>query len=157
LWTLADFKSKAPGLDWTEYFQGAGLARQTHFMVWQPTAFAGESALVASEPLDTWKDWMAFHLIENYAAVLPKQFADERFSFFGTTLSGIAQPRPRWQRAVSVVNGNLPDAVGKMYAKRYFPPEAKAEVQAMVTNIISAFRARLEGITWMADSTKKEA
>ena len=63
-WTQADFSAKAPGLDWTEYFRAAGLSQQSSFIVWQPTAFTGESALVASTPLETWKDWLAFHLIE---------------------------------------------------------------------------------------------
>lgn len=157
LWTPADFKSKAPGLDWGEFFQGAGLGKQAHFMVWQPTAFSGESALVASVPLQDWKDWMAYHLIEDYAFILPKAFADERFNFFGKVLGGTTEQRPRWDRAVNVVNGMVPDAVGKIYAKRYFSPEAKAEVQQMVANIIASFRKRVEALTWMAPSTKKEA
>src|SRR5208283_5396838 len=65
-WKQADFAAKAPGLDWGEYFRAAGLSKQASFIVWQPTAFAGESALVASTPLDTWKDWLAYHLIEEY-------------------------------------------------------------------------------------------
>lgn len=121
-WTQADFTAKAPGLDWTAFFQGANLSRQPRFTVWQPTAFTGESALVASIPLDTWKDWLSYHLIEAYAGVLPAALADERFSFFGKTLSGVSQQRPRWQRGVGVVNGFLGDAVGQIYAKRYFSP-----------------------------------
>lgn len=156
-WKAADFAAKAPGLDWHEYFQGAGLTKQASFIVWQPTAFTGESALVASTPLDTWKDWLAFHLIEQYAGVLPKAFADERFAFFGQTLSGTPQQRPRWQRGVAVVNGILGDAVGQIYAERYFSPEAKARAQAMVANIIEAFRLRIDGLTWMDAATKTEA
>jgi len=156
-WKSADFAAKAPGLDWHEYFHAAGLTKQASFIVWQPTAFAGESALVASVPLDTWKDWLAFHLIEQYAGVLPKAFADERFAFFGQTLSGTPQQRPRWQRGVRVVNGILGDAVGQIYAERYFSPEAKARAQAMVANIIEAFRLRIDGLTWMDAATKTEA
>jgi putative endopeptidase len=156
-WKQADFVAKAPGLDWAEYFRGAGLSEQTSFIVWQPTAFTGESALVASTSLDTWKDWLAFHLIEAYAGVLPKAFNDERFAFFGKILSGTPEQRPRWQRGVELVNGLLGDAVGKIYAQRYFPPEAKAEAQAMVANIISAFRKRIEALSWMAPATRAEA
>jgi putative endopeptidase len=156
-WKQADFVAKAPGLDWAEYFLSAGLAKQTSFIVWQPTAFAGESALVASTSLDTWKDWLAFHLIEAYANVLPKAFSDERFSFFGKTLTGTSEQRPRWQRGVDLVNGLLGDAVGQIYAQRYFPPEAKADAQAMVTNIISVFRKRIDALTWMDPKTKAEA
>ncbi|MGC9291546.1 MAG: M13 family metallopeptidase [Acidobacteriaceae bacterium] len=156
-WKQADFAAKAPGLDWAEYFRGAGLSQQASFIVWQPTAFTGESALVASTPLETWKDWMAFHLVDTYAGVLPKAFAEEQFNFFGKTLTGIPEQRPRWQRGVGVVNGELGDAVGQIYAQRYFPPEAKAQAQAMVSNLIAAYRKRLAALPWMDPATKAEA
>jgi putative endopeptidase len=156
-WKQADFAKNAPGLDWAQYFRGAGLTNKGSFIVWQPTAFAGESALVASAPLETWKDWLAYHAIEFYAAVLPKAFADERFAFFGKTLQGTPQQRPRWQRGVQVVNNFLGDAVGEIYAQRYFSPKAKAEGQEMVANIIEAFRKRIDALTWMNPSTKAEA
>lgn len=156
-WKQSDFDAKAPGLDWAEYFRGAGLEKQAEFTVWQPTAFAGESALVASVPLDTWKDWLAYHLIENYAPFLPKAVAEERFNFFGKTLSGVPQQRPRWQRGVFVVDGMLGDAVGKIYANKYFSPQAKAQAEAMVKNITDAFRKRIDALTWMNPATKAEA
>ncbi len=156
-WKQADFAAKAPGLDWGEYFRGAGLSKQATFIVWQPTAFAGESALVASTPLDTWKDWLAYHLIEEYSGVLPKALADERYAFFGKVLQGAPEQRPRWQRGVVIVNQYLGDDVGKIYAQRYFSPEAKAQAQAMVANIIAAFRKRIDALSWMAASTKAEA
>ena len=156
-WKLADFPAKAPGLDWTEFFRGAGLVNQASFIVWQPTAFTGESALVASTSLETWKDWLAFHLIEAYAGMLPKALTDERFNFVGKTLSGIPEQQPRWQRGVALVNGLLGDAVGQIYAQHYFSPEAKAQAQAMVANIIAAFRRRIEALTWMDPATKAEA
>jgi putative endopeptidase len=170
-WKQADFDSNAPGLDWAEYFRGAGLSQQTSFIVWQPTAFTGESALVASIPLDTWKDWLAFHLIDTYAAVLPKSFAEERFAFFGKVLSGKTDQPPRSQRGVSLINsptdetgssmlggrGVLRYAVGQMYAHRYLPPETKAQVEAMVVGIIAAFRRRINALSWMDSATKAEA
>ena len=156
-WRQTDFAAKAPGLDWSEYFNGAGLSKQTSFIVWEPTAFIGESALVASTSLDTWKDWLAFHMIEAYAEVLPKALADEHFAFFGKILSGTPEQPPRWQRGVSLVNSQLGDAVGQLYARRYFPPEAKADAQAMVANIILAFRKRIEALSWMDAATKSEA
>jgi putative endopeptidase len=170
-WKQGDFASNAPGLDWAEYFHGAGLSQQASFIVWQPTAFTGESALVASITLDTWKDWLAFHLIDTYSAVLPKGFADERFAFFGKALSGKADQPPRSQRGVSLINspwdetgtslldgrGVLGNAVGQMYAQHYFSPETKAQVEAMVGNIIAAFRRRINALSWMDTSTKAEA
>jgi putative endopeptidase len=156
-WKRTEFAAKAPGLDWAEYFRGAGLERQESFIVWQPGAFAGESALVASEPLETWKDLLAYHVIEAYGSVLPKAFADERFAFFGKTLQGTTEQRPRWARAVVTVNQWLGDAVGQMYAKQYFPPESKARVEKMVANIEEAFRQRIDALTWMDAATKAEA
>ncbi|MFY9746611.1 MAG: M13 family metallopeptidase [Acidobacteriaceae bacterium] len=157
LWQRSDFAAKAPGLDWDAYFTGAGLAQQQQFMVWTPTALAGESALVASTPIDTWKDWLAFHLIENYAAVLPHAVAEEQFSFGGKVLSGVQQQRPRWQLGVGLVNACLGDAVGQIYAQKFFPPQAKAQAQAMVANLIAAYHKRLDALTWLAPSTRAEA
>ena len=170
-WKQTDFVANAPGLDWTEYFRGAGLSQQASFIVWQPTAFTGESALVASVPLDTWKDWLVFHLIDTYAAVLPEEFADERFAFFGKALSGRRDQPPRSQLALSLINGSLDEtgysllegrgvlgnALGQMYAHRYFSPETKAQVEGMVANIIVAFRRRIDALSWMDSATKAEA
>ncbi len=156
-WKVSDFAAKAPGLNWAEYFRGAGLTQQSNFIVWQPTAFTGEAALVESTALDTWKDWMAFHLIEAQAGGLGKAFSDERFDFYGKTLSGTPEQRPRWKRGVDLVNTLLGDDVGRLYAARYFPPESKAQVQAMVTNIVAAFRKRIDALAWMSPATKAEA
>ena len=156
-WKASDFSAKAPGLDWAEYFHGAGLSQQYSFIVWQPSSFAGESALVASIALDTWKDWLAFHLLETYAGGLPKALSDESFAFFGKVLSGTPEQRVRWKRGVSLVNALLGDDVGQLYAQRYFPPEAKAQAEAMVANIVAAFRKRIDALNWMSPATKAEA
>jgi endothelin-converting enzyme/putative endopeptidase len=157
VWQMADFAKKAPGLDWAAYFAAAELAKQPSFIVWQPTAVTGEAALVATTPIDTWKDYLAFHLIEQYAASTSAALADERFNFTGKVLTGAQQQRPRDQRAVLLVNGVLGDAVGKIYAAQYFPPADKAKVEEMVTNLLAAFRTRLEHLTWMAPATRAEA
>jgi putative endopeptidase len=156
-WKMADFASKAPGLDWDAFFAAAGLGKQASFIVWQPSAVTAEATLVQSVPLAIWKDYLAYHLIERNAGVLPKSFAQESFQFFGTTLSGVSQQRPRDQRAIALVNATLGDAIGQIYAQRYFPPAAKAQAQALVDNLMAAFRTRLENLTWMAPATKKEA
>ena len=163
-------RRQRPGLDWAEYFRGAGLSGQASFIVWEPTAFTAESALVASVALDAWKDWLAFHLIDDYADVLPKALADERFAFFGKVLSGTTEQHPRLQRGVALVSdpdrgatstlagrGVLGNALGQMYARRYFSPETKAQVEAMVANIIAAFRRRIDALSWMDSATKAEA
>ncbi len=160
-WRLADFTVKAPGLDWPEFFRAAGLANpnetQKTFIVWQPAAFTGEAALVASQPLDAWKDLLAYHDIEAYTVATSKALADEHFAFFGTTLSGATQQRPRDFRGDVLVSATLGDAVGQLYVKRFFSPEAKAQAEAIVANLLAAFRVRLENIAWMAPETKKEA
>jgi putative endopeptidase len=156
-WHASDFAEKAPGLDWAEYFRAAGLDKQDTFIVWQPSAFTGEAALVASEPMAEWKDLLAYHLIEAYAAGTSKALADEQFAFFGGELSGATQQRPREVRGDVFVSGALGDAVGQIYAQRFFSPQEKAQAQALVANLIAAFRVRLENLTWMAPATKQEA
>jgi len=157
VWTLADFGAKAPGLDWNRYFAAAGLANQHEFYVWQPAAFAGESALIASTPLATWKDWLAFHLLEQYGPFLSKPFEQETFNFEGKVLEGVPQQQPRWKRAVDLVSALLGDAVGQLYSQRYFSPQSKAEAQDMVAHLIAAYHKRLEALTWLAPSTKAQA
>lgn len=156
-WKLGEFTSRAPGLNWTVFFAAAGLDKQPMVMVWQPTAIAGLSALAASEPLSTWQEYLAFHAIDRRAGVLPKPFVDERFAFYGKVLTGTPQLSDRWKRAVAATNGALGDAVGQLYVKRYFPPEAKAQVQALVKNIIAAFDQRVDHLEWMAPQTKAKA
>jgi putative endopeptidase len=157
VWKMGDFPKNAPGLDWHEYFKAAGLSAQPDFIVWQPTAVTAESALVASQPLEAWKDFLAFHMIEQYANGISNALADERFNFFGKTLAGAQQQRPRDQYAVQLVNAVLGDAVGQIYAAQYFPAADKARVEEMVHNLLVAFHARLENLTWMAPATKAEA
>ena len=156
-WTRADFATKAPGLEWETYFSAAGLTRPGQFVVWQPSAVSGLSALTESEPLGTWKDYLTYHAIQSRAGVLPGAFGQLSFGFFGTVLSGAQKQRDRWKRGVSGTNGALGFAVGKLYAARYFPPAEKARAQAMVANLIAAFGDRIDHLDWMAPATKKEA
>ena len=156
-WRLQDFSTKAPGLDWGSYFKAAGLAGQPMIMVWHPGGVTGISALVASQPLSVWKEYLTFRAIDRASGLLPKAFADERFDFYSRTLNGIPQQRERSKRAISATSNALGDAVGQLYVKRYFPPEAKAKVQAMVKNIIAAFGRRIDNLDWMSPATKAKA
>ena len=156
-WTKAQFAQRAPGLDWEAFFAAAGLAQPQKVKVWQTGAVTGLSALAASEPMDAWRDYLAFHAVDRAAPWLSKAFVDQHFAFHGQALSGTPQQSPRWKKAVAATNGALGDAVGRMYVARYFPPAAKAEVEAMVTNIKAAFARRIEGLAWMAPETKAEA
>ncbi|WP_294233861.1 M13 family metallopeptidase [uncultured Sphingomonas sp.] len=157
-WTRADFDTRAPGIDWAAFWTAAGVpATQRDFIAWQPDAIAKLSALVASEPLQSWQDWLAFHSINQMTSVLPKAIDAASFAFYGRTLTGTPQQQPREKRGIAAVNGALGEAVGKIYAQRYFPASSKTEIQQMVTNIVAAFDRRVAALDWMAPATKKEA
>jgi putative endopeptidase len=117
----------------------------------------GEAALVASVPLSTWRDYLALHQVQHFSAVLPKAFRDESFAFYGRTLSGTPQQPARWKQAVGATNTALGEAVGQLYVARYFPPQSKAAVEALVKDLMAAYRVRIERLAWMAPSTKAEA
>lgn len=153
-WSRQDFDTRAPGLDWQEYFSAAGLGGEKNFVVWQPGAVTGLSALVASQPLDTWKDYLALRAVEHASPFLPAAFVNERFEFYSKTLNGTPKLRDRWKRGISVTNDALGDAVGKLYVERYFSPDEKARADAMVHNLIAAFARRIDQLEWMAPETK---
>jgi putative endopeptidase len=156
-WTRAEFDKKAPGVDWSTYFEAAGLDRQASFIVWHPSAVKGEAALVASEPIGVWKEYLAYLMVNRWSGLLPKAFADERFDFFGKTLSGTPQMADRWKRGVASANAALGDAVGRMYVARHFPPASKQAAQAMVADIKTAFAQRIDRLDWMSPVTKAKA
>ena len=156
-WARADFDAKAPGLDWAVFFNAAGLGAQPAFNVWQASAIAGESALTASEPLDVWKDYLRYIVLNHWARILPKSFAEERFDFFGKVLSGAPQMPDRWKRAVASANDAMGDGVGRMYVKRHFPPASKKSIQLMVAEIKAAFVQRIDRLDWMSSDTKAKA
>ncbi len=156
-WATADFAKKAPGLDWAAYFKAAGLDGQQTITAWQPGAIAKLSALTASVPLQDWKDWATFHAINRAAGLLPKAYADLSFGFYGTTLSGTPQQRPRDKRALSAVNNALGDAVGKIYVQKYFPASSREKIQQLVANLLAVFPERIDKLDWMDDATKAKA
>ena len=156
-WTRAELVSRAAGLDWGAFLAAAGLDRQPGFVIWQPTAIVGLAALVKTEPLETWKDYLTYHAIARTADVLPKAFDDESFAFHGKQLTGTPVLRDRWKRAVDATSGALGEAVGKLYVTRYFPPSEKARAEAMVANELAAFARRIDQLTWMAPATKTQA
>ncbi|HEY1462203.1 MAG TPA: M13 family metallopeptidase [Terriglobales bacterium] len=156
-WQRTDFDTKAPGLDWSAYFQSSGLAAQKDFIVWQPSAVIGVSALVRSESIDTWKAYLRFHLLEHYASVLSASVSTEHFAFYGKILSGTQQIPDRSEQAIAATNGALGQAIGQLYTKLYFPPETKTSAQEMVRNLIAAYRGRISNLAWMSPQTKQKA
>jgi putative endopeptidase len=157
VWGRADFTTKAPGLDWNAYFAAAGLDKQKTFIVWQPGAVKGCSALVASESIDDWKDYLTFRAIDHYSDFLPKAFADEHFAFYETTLQGTPEQRSRWKRAVDTTNDALGEVVGKLYVTKYFSASSKTQLETMVANITAAYRNRIDVLAWMSPETRVEA
>jgi predicted metalloendopeptidase len=156
-WAREELPKKAPGLDWPELLAGAGLKDAPSFIVWHPKPTIALSALVASQPLDAWKDWLAYHAIDDGAPVLPKAFVDEAFALHGKTLRGIPEQRPRWQKGIDFTSDALGEAVGKIYTDRHFPASSKKRVQEMVEGIKTAFGKRIDALTWMSAETKAKA
>ncbi len=156
-WATADFGKAAPGIDWPAFFKAADLSNQQTLVAWQPEAIKHLSALVASQPLSTWKSYLRFHALNENANLLPKGFADLAFHFYGTQLSGTTVQRDRWKRALAATNGALGDAIGQLYVKQYFPPASKAQAETMVSNILAAFRDGVDKLTWMTPKTKQLA
>ena len=157
VWPAKDFAAKAPGMDWNAFLQGARLDKQDRFMVYHPGAIRGAAAEVAATDLATWKDYLAFNVLNQFADTLPKAFAQLRFDFYGKVLAGTPQQSARNKRALGATTAGLPDAVGKLYVSKYFPAESKRQVQRMVSDIKSAFEARIDKLDWMAPSTRDHA
>ena len=156
-WSAKDFAARAPGMDWSAYFKAADLEAQPYFIVWHPAALTGLAALVKSQPLGLWKDYLTVHAIGEAAPYLPKAFVDADFAFYGTALTGTPKPRDRWKRALDVTNAIVGDAVGKLYVERHFPAESKRDVEGMVAAIVAAFGRRVDSLSWMAPETKTRA
>ncbi len=154
-WTRADFLRQAPGLDWSGFFAAAGLSKQQLIVVWQPSAVKGVAALVASQPLSAWLDYLRFHLIHAHADVLPRAFAEEALAAPGSAAS--RERSSRAQRALEGTQQAMSGVLGRLYVERYFPADQKARVQAITANVIEAFRRRVEGVTWLSPATKRQA
>ena len=156
-WARARFVKDAPGLDWPTYFAAAHLDNAPEFVVWQPSALIGESALVATTSVADWKDYLQFHYIDHNAMLLSKAFVAAHFAFYDKTLNGTPELAPRWKRALAATNAGLGEAVGKLYVARHFSPQDKAAIQRLVTNLIAAFGRRIDALTWMSPQTKVKA
>ena len=156
-WSRPEFATRAPGIDWDAFFKAARLGDQPRFSVYHAAAIPQLSALVQSEPLAAWRDWLAFHQINAHAGVLPQRIDADHFAFFDQRLQGIEAQRPRPKRAIQALNSAMGDALGRLYVERYFPASSKAEIERMAGAIKQAFARRVEAIDWMAPATKAQA
>lgn len=147
----------APGFDWATYLTAAGVAGQHRLLIAEPSAMTGFAKLASSVPMETWRDYLALRVIGNAAPVLSKALVEADFAYHGTALSGIPEQRARWKLAVSFTNRAMGDAVGRVYAERWFSPGAKAAMLGMVAQLRTAMAARIDRLDWMAPQTKVRA
>jgi putative endopeptidase len=157
LFHRADFAAKAPGLDWDAFLDAAGFAGQDLFLVGQPSAIAGASALTREVPLEDWRDYLAFRAIHNFAPIGPKAFVQENFAFTDRTLAGTPELAAPWKRAGQILDRGMGHAVGRVYLAKYFPPAARAQAQAMTGQIKAAMGRRITALAWMTPQTKARA
>jgi putative endopeptidase len=148
----------APGFDWKGYLAAAEIQGKVDYViVGQPTYLSEFAKILNKTPLATWKTYFKWHVLNDYASLLSKPFVDEDFAFNGTSLTGTPQDRPRWKKGISLISGELGEALGKVYVAQYFPPEHKARVEKLVNNLLAAFKADIDTLDWMGPQTKQAA
>ena len=153
----AGLKKLAPDVDWAVALNAAGLKDVQKVVVGETTAITDGAKLWETAPLDTWKKYLAFHITSDSANALPKAFDEANFNFYSKTLRGIEQQRDRWKRGVTLVDGAIGEGLGQLYVAKYFPPENKEKMDALVKNLLAALKTRIEKLDWMDDATRAEA
>ena len=146
-----------PHIDWKAFFTALSIPEGGGFSLSQPEFFSEFDAMLADVPVAQWRDYLAFHTIDDASNLLSQPFQDANFAFYGQTLNGQPEQRVRWKRVLDAVNGGMGEGLGQLYVKQNFPPEAKARAQELVNNVRDALKARIEGLAWMSDETKTKA
>ncbi len=155
--TLKDLSEIAPAIDWDAYFRETGINDPGELIVSQPEFFAALSSMMKTEPLESWKTYLKWQLVSRMSSYLSGPYAELSFGFYGRTLSGQQAQRPRWKRVQDVTDGALSEAVGQMYVKKYFPPEAKQRMIDLVENLRTSLGERIRSLEWMSETTKQKA
>lgn len=157
--TLAALAESAPGFDWRAWALAVGAPEGSldQVVVREPDFFTGFAGLWATEPVEDWKAWIVYHLVSARAPYLTDELVEANFDFYGRTLSGAQEVRERWKRGVSLVEGALGEAVGKVYVDRHFPPTHKSRMDVLVANLIEAYRQSITQLDWMGQETKAKA
>jgi putative endopeptidase len=150
----AEIRALAPNFPWDAAFEASGMGAVQEVVISELSAMGPLAELFVATPVATWKSYLAYHLVKNNAALLPRTVDDEVFDFYGRTLNGQPQQRERWKRAVQAVNGSLGEGVGQIYVQRHFPPEAKAQMLELVENLRTAYGQRIDSSPWMSAETK---
>ncbi|MYN01318.1 M13 family peptidase [Pseudoduganella sp. DS3] len=155
---VAKLNELMPGFDFNTWLDGVHVGGKVKdVIVSQPTYLQALDKVIAEVPLEDWKAYLDYRLLATYSPQLSKAFVDENFAFYGTTLSGATEQRPRWKRAVTLTEGAMGEAVGKLYVAKHFPPEAKARMEVLVKNLLLAFKQSIDTLEWMGPATRKEA
>jgi putative endopeptidase len=156
---LAGLKALNKKILWDEYLAGAEL--KSSLLDWNvvmmPSFFEGIEELLADEHLGAWKLWLNWVLVRSYAPYLSSAFVEERFAFYGTKLTGQPVNRPRWKRAVGLVEGSLGEAVGQIYVEKNFPASSKQKMEVLVGHLTEAYRQSITALDWMTEETKVRA
>ncbi|PSJ39522.1 M13 family metallopeptidase [Allosphingosinicella deserti] len=155
--TLADLQAQAPGFPWSTFLEAAGVGVAERAIVAQNTAFPKLAKIFGDADLQSLKAWQVFHTADDVAPLLSKRFVDAQFEFRSKFLNGQPQQRDRWKRGVAIAENAMGEAIGRDYVALYFPPESKAKMDALVVNLRTALRGRLERLDWMGPATKQEA
>ena len=155
--TVADLTTAAPGFDWAAWATAAGVGAERTLIAANNTAFPGMARIFAETPVSTLQSWEAFHVVDQAGQYLSQPFVDARFNFYGRTLNGQQEDRPRWKRGVALVEGALGESLGREYVARHFPAESKAMMEDLVANLRAAMAVRIQNLDWMSDATKEQA
>ena len=154
---VADVQLITPGFSWDTYLRALGHGEVQELNVAQPNFFIALNGQLSSTPLEDWKTYFRWHVVDSAAPALREKFVDEDFDFRGRILTGAKQIQPRWKRCVQSTDRNLGEALGQLYVQKYFPPDAKAHALEMVHNLISALRDDLQTLPWMGRETRAQA
>jgi putative endopeptidase len=150
-------KALASGIDLEPWFEGVGGHDIQEMVVREPSFLSHLAKTVGAFPLDDWKTYLTWHVLNARAPLLSEPFVMESFEFSGKTLLGTPEIQPRWKRGVTLVEGALGQAVGKLYVAKYFPPEAKDKMKKLVANLLEAYRVDIQALDWMSGETKVKA
>jgi putative endopeptidase len=155
--TIDELNKLAPDFNWNSYFTQVGYPGLSVVNIYQPGFIKEVNNMMKTVPVEDWKTFLRWQLINNTAAYLSKDFADQNFDFYYRTLSGQEKMEPRWKLVLDVTSSSLGEAIGQLYVKKYFPPVAKQKMTDLVTNLKKSLQQRIENLTWMGTQTKQEA
>ena len=154
---ISDLKKMVPIMDWNSYLKGIGIAKVDTVNISQPRYMAALQTIFSENKVEDWKAYMRWMLLRSAAGQLSTEIETANWEFYGKALTGALKQRPRHEKALQVVNGTVGESLGKLYVEKMFPAQAKTKAYNMIQNIIRAYRARINNLTWMSPETKTKA